>query len=91
MQFISKRSFAYRCCYKPELEVAEAALKRLSFPNAFECENFLDNKAQLLGLLIEENCPVVNTPLRQLTVIFFFKSNSGWCPKTRCSICAKCW
>ena len=54
----------------PELEVAEAALKRLSFPNAFESENFLNNKAQLLGLHIEENCPVVNTPLRQLTDLF---------------------
>ena len=54
----------------PELEVAEAALKRLSFPNAFESENFLNNQAQLLGLHIEENCPVVNTPLRQLTDLF---------------------
>ena len=54
----------------PELEVAEAALKRLSFPNAFESENFLDNRAKLLGLHIEENCPVVNTPLRQLTDLF---------------------
>ena len=54
----------------PELEVAEAALKRLSFPNAFESENFLNNQAQLLGLHIEENCPVINTPLRQLTDLF---------------------
>ena len=54
----------------PELEVAEAALQRLSFPNAFESENFLNNKAKLLGLHIEENCPVVNTPLRQLTDLF---------------------
>ena len=54
----------------PELEVAEAALKRLSFPNAFESEYFLNDQAQLLGLHIEENCPVVNTPLRQLTDLF---------------------
>ena len=54
----------------PELEVAEAALKRLSFPNAFESESFLNNQAQLLGLHIEENCPVINTPLRQLTDLF---------------------
>ena len=54
----------------PELEVAEAALKRLSAPNAFESENFLNDKAQLLGLYIGENCPVINTPLRQLTDLF---------------------
>ena len=33
-------------------------------------ENFLDNNAQLLGLHIEDNCPVINTPLRQLTDLF---------------------
>ena len=54
----------------PELEVAAAALKRLSSPNAFESETFLNNQAQLLGLHIEDNCPVVNTPLRQLTDLF---------------------
>jgi len=54
----------------PELEVAEAALKRLSSPNAFESETFLNSQAQLLGLHIEDNCPVVNTPLRQLTDLF---------------------
>jgi trk system potassium uptake protein TrkA len=30
----------------------------------------LNNQAQLLGLHIEENCPVINTPLRQLTDLF---------------------
>ena len=54
----------------PELEVAEAALKRFNSPNAFESETFLSNKAQLLGLHIDDNCPVVNTPLRQLTDLF---------------------
>ena len=54
----------------PELEVAEAALKRLSSPNAFESETFLNSQAQLLGLHIDDNCPVVNTPLRQLTDLF---------------------
>ena len=54
----------------PELEVAEAALKRLSSPNAFESETFLNNQAQLLGLHIDDNCPVVNTPLRQLNDLF---------------------
>ena len=50
--------------------MAEAALKRLSSPNAFESETFPNNQAQLLGLHIDDNCPVVNTPLRQLTDLF---------------------
>ena len=54
----------------PEREVAQAALKRLSANAAFDTENFLDGKAQLLGLRLDENCPVTNTPLRQLTDLF---------------------
>ena len=54
----------------PEKEVADAALQRLSAPSAFDAETFLDGKAQLLGIEIAENCPVVNTPLRQLTDLF---------------------
>ena len=54
----------------PEREVAAAALQRLSAPAAFDTETFMGGKAQLLGIALEEGCPVVNTPLRQLTDLF---------------------
>jgi trk system potassium uptake protein TrkA len=54
----------------PEREVAAAALQRLSAPAAFDTEVFMDGKAHLLGITIEAECPVVNTPLRQLTDLF---------------------
>ncbi|WP_146585850.1 Trk system potassium transporter TrkA [Puniceibacterium confluentis] len=54
----------------PEREVAEAALQRLAIPSAFDTESFFDGKAKLLGLTIEEDCAIVNTPLRQLTDLF---------------------
>ncbi|MDD9723883.1 Trk system potassium transporter TrkA [Roseovarius sp. SK2] len=54
----------------PEREVAEAALQRLAAPAAFDTETFMEGKAQLLGLRIEDDCPIVNTPLRQLTDLF---------------------
>ena len=54
----------------PEREVAEAALKRLASPTAFDSETFLDSKAQLLGFRLDDQCPVINTPLRQLTDLF---------------------
>ena len=54
----------------PEREVAEAALQRLAAPAAFDTEQFLERKAQLLGIKIDDECPVVNTPLRQLTDLF---------------------
>ena len=54
----------------PEREVAEAALQRLSAPAAFDTERFLEGRAQLLGIMIDDDCPVINTPLRQLTDLF---------------------
>ncbi len=54
----------------PEREVAEAALRRLSAPAAFDTQSFMDGKAQLLGLSLDEDCPVLDTPLRQLTDLF---------------------
>ncbi|SNR99521.1 Trk system potassium transporter TrkA [Antarctobacter heliothermus] len=54
----------------PEREVAEAALQRLAAPAAFDTETFLNGKTQLMGLSIDEGCPIVNTPLRQLTDLF---------------------
>lgn len=54
----------------PEREVAEAALRRLAAPSAFDTESFLEGRAQLLGISLEDDCPVLNTPLRQLTDLF---------------------
>ncbi|MDP5216291.1 Trk system potassium transporter TrkA [Ruegeria sp. 2205SS24-7] len=54
----------------PEREVAAAAMRRLSVPAAFDTELFMDDDAQLLGISVDEDCPIVNTPLRQLTDLF---------------------
>ncbi len=54
----------------PEREVAEAALRRLASPAAFDTESFLSGQMQLLGIRLAEDCPVLNTPLRQLTDLF---------------------
>ncbi|MEO0829370.1 MAG: Trk system potassium transporter TrkA [Pseudomonadota bacterium] len=54
----------------PEREVAEAALQRLQAPEAFDTESFVGGAVQLLGILLDEDCPVLATPLRQLTDLF---------------------
>lgn len=54
----------------PEREVAEAALQRLDAPATFDTEMFLDDSIQMLGLELTEDCPVLDTPLRQLTDLF---------------------
>jgi trk system potassium uptake protein TrkA len=54
----------------PEKEVAEAALQRLAAPATFDTESFMGGRAQLLGIVLDEDCPVLNTPLRQLSELF---------------------
>lgn len=54
----------------PEVEVARAVMRRLELPGAFETVPFVDELVRLVGVGLEENCPVVNTPLRQLTELF---------------------
>jgi trk system potassium uptake protein TrkA len=54
----------------PEVEVARSLARRLEAPGAFEMEPFADDKVRLVGIRIGENCPVVDTPLRQLTELF---------------------
>jgi len=54
----------------PEREVADAALQRLAAPATFDTETFMDGRAQLLGIALTEDCPVLNTPLRQLNELF---------------------
>ncbi len=54
----------------PEREVAEAAIRRLRAPEAFDVEEFMDGAAQFLGLQLGPECPVLDTPLRQLSELF---------------------
>ena len=54
----------------PEKEVAEAALRRLQTPAAFETEFFFGGYVQMLGITLDDKCPVLNTPLKQLSDLF---------------------
>ena len=54
----------------PEKEVAEAALQRLAALSTFDTESFMGGRAQLLGIVLDPDCPVLNTPLRQLSELF---------------------
>lgn len=54
----------------PEIEVANAIARRLKVPGAFDTVSFADGKVQVIGVRLDENCPIVNTPLRQLTELF---------------------
>ena len=54
----------------PEVEVGEMVLRRMAQPGATETIPFADDKVTVLGIYCSDDCPVVDTPLRQLTELF---------------------
>ncbi|MCC0076734.1 MAG: Trk system potassium transporter TrkA [Rhodobacter sp.] len=54
----------------PEREVSRAALRRFAAPSTFEVQDFMDGSVRLAGISLDADCPVLNTPLRQLTELF---------------------
>ena len=54
----------------PEIEVARAILRRLEVPGAFDIIPFADGQVRVVGCHLTDSCPVLNTPLRQLTELF---------------------
>tara|TARA_R110002096_G_scaffold181912_8_gene359629 strand:- start:2327 stop:3703 length:1377 start_codon:yes stop_codon:yes gene_type:complete len=54
----------------PEQEVARAIMRRLHAPGAIEMIELADNAIRLVGVRLGESCPIINTPLRQLTAVF---------------------
>ncbi|MGI9407454.1 MAG: Trk system potassium transporter TrkA [Hyphomicrobiaceae bacterium] len=54
----------------PEIEVGEMVLRRLNQPGAFEAMSFGDGNISVVGVTCDENCPIVDTPLKQLTDLF---------------------
>lgn len=54
----------------PEMEVARAVASRLRIPGAFDTIPLSDGRVTLIGVRCGADCPVINTPLRQLTELF---------------------
>jgi trk system potassium uptake protein TrkA len=54
----------------PEAEVSKLAMRRLAATAAFDIEPFLGGAVEFVGLKVDEDCPVIDTPLRQLSELF---------------------
>lgn len=54
----------------PEIEVARAVSRRLSVPGAFDMIPLADDMVRVIGVRCQEDCPLINTPLRQLSQLF---------------------
>lgn len=54
----------------PEIEVGKMVLRRISFPGATDIVRFADDAVAMLAIECMEDCPVVDTPLNQLSELF---------------------
>ena len=54
----------------PEIEVARAISRRLEIPGAFDAIPLVEGRVTLIGVHCTADCPIINTPLRQLTALF---------------------
>lgn len=54
----------------PEVEVGEMVLRRLAIPGAFDTVTFAEGAVVGMGITCDEDCPIVDTPLMQLTELF---------------------
>jgi trk system potassium uptake protein TrkA len=54
----------------PEVEVGEMVLRRLQLPGAVDTVYFANGDVVVVGIECQEDCPVVDTPLSQLTELF---------------------
>lgn len=54
----------------PEREIARAIATRLEVPGATSVISFAEGKVRLIASRCDQNCPILDTPLRQLTFLF---------------------
>ena len=54
----------------PEVEVGEMVLRRIALPGATDVVRFADDKVAMVAIECLEECPVINTPLSQLSELF---------------------
>ena len=54
----------------PENEVAKAIYRRLHAPGAIDMLELADNRLKLIGLKCEEQCPMLNISIRELSEVY---------------------
>lgn len=54
----------------PEIEVGDMVMRRLALPGSTDTFAFADDRITVVGIHCAEDCPIVDTPLRQLTDLF---------------------
>ena len=69
-KLFSSAGMAIDYIISPELEVGNVVLRRLELPGAFETATFADGQVMIIGINCGPECPIVDTPINQLRVLF---------------------
>ena len=54
----------------PELEVAKSISRQIQSPGAYDVAPFIDDSVQLINITINENCPLIDTELKNIHELF---------------------
>ncbi|MCM2453836.1 Trk system potassium transporter TrkA [Rhizobium sp. CG4] len=66
----SRENMSIDVTISPEVEVGKMVLRRIAFPGANDVVRFADDNISMLAIECMEDCPVINTPLQQLSSLF---------------------
>ena len=70
VNLFSRDSIAIDYIISPEIEVGNVVMRRLALPGAFETASFAEGLVLAIGVNCGPECPIVNTPIRQLAELF---------------------
>ena len=66
----ARENLAVDLVISPEVAVGDMVIDRVSHPGAQDVVHFAARKVVALGVQLDEDCPVLDTPLAQLTALF---------------------
>ncbi|MCR4266296.1 Trk system potassium transporter TrkA [Nitratireductor sp. ZSWI3] len=70
MDLFSRDHLPIDVIISPEVEVGEMVMRRIALPGATDVVRFADDHVAMVAIECLEECPVINTPLSQLTELF---------------------
>jgi len=70
MKVYNKENLPIDVIISPEIEIAKSLQRKLEAPGALDNVPFANNKIRLLEILINQNCPLINIKLNDLTKKF---------------------
>ena len=70
LDLFSDKGFKIDNIISPEIEVANMLARLVAVSGAHDLISFVEDKVRLIGLKLDESCPVLDTPLGQLTELF---------------------